>query len=264
MKSFRHFAFLTVKIVFSVALVVLTGIFVLPGCSSAEKKADASTPEGSYKLGEEFEKDERFEEAVARFAEVKNKHPYSRFATLSELKIADIQFKRENFIEAQNAYQLFKDFHPKHPQIDYVTFRLALSYFNQLPSTIDRDLALAEKSILSFDETMSSYPNSTYVAEAREKKQAALKMLAEKELYVAAFYVRHEKYDSALRRFEGVLKTYPNVGFDAQALFGAAHSAFEIGEKERAEQHAKNLYRLFPDSGEAKRAKNEFGKYGAA
>jgi outer membrane protein assembly factor BamD len=234
----------------------------LVGCASVEK-VDASTPEGAYKLGEEFEKDERYEEAISRFSEVKNKHPYSRFATMSELKIADIQYARENYIEAQSAYQLFKDFHPKHPQIDYVTFRLALSYFNQLPSTIDRDLSLADKAILYFDETTNSYPNSSYVAEAREKKQDALKMLAEKELYIANFYEQHQKYDSALKRFEGVVKAYPNLGFDAKAMFGGALCAFEIGEKERGEQLYKNLNSLYPDSDEAKRAKNDFGKYGA-
>ena len=150
------------------------------GCSSAEK-LDTATPEGAYKAAEELEKDERYEEAIQKFTEVKNKHPYSRFATLAEMHIADVQFKREAYIEAQNAYQLFKDFHPKHPQADYVTFRLGLSYFNQLPSTIDRDLSLADKSILYFDEVINSFPSSQYVAEAKTKRDAALKMLGDKE-----------------------------------------------------------------------------------
>jgi outer membrane protein assembly factor BamD len=234
---------------------------VLTGCATNET-VDASTPEGAYKIAEDLEKDERYEEAIAHYTDVKNKHPYSRFATMAELKIADVHFKREAFIEAQNAYQLFKEFHPKHPQSDYVTFRLGLSYFNQLPKTIDRDLSVAEKAILYFDETINSYPNSQFVAEAKSKRQDALKMLAEKEMYVANFYFKRKKYDSALKRFETVLKTYPNLGFDSQALFGAAQSAFESGEKERGLQHLKNLNSLFPTSDEAKRAKNELQKYG--
>ena len=236
--------------------------FLFSGCSSAET-VDTSTPEGALKVAEDYAKDERYEEAIAKFAEVKNKHPYSRFATLAELKVADLHFQREAYIEAQNAYQLFKEFHPKHPQIDYVTFRLALSYFNQLPDTIDRDLTLAEKAILYFDETINSYPSSEYVKEAREKREAALKMLAEKELYVADFYEKRKNYDSAMKRFEAVLKSYPNLGFDARALYGAAQAAFESGEKDRGSQHLKNLYSLYPSSDEAKRARDEFTKYGA-
>lgn len=231
------------------------------GCSSAEKY-DTSTPEGAFKAAEELENDERFEEAVQKFAEVKNKHPYSRFATLAELKIADVHFKREAYIEAQNAYQIFKDFHPKHPQADYVTYRLALSYYNQLPESIDRDLSLADKAILYFDEVINSFPASEFVADAKDKRASALRMLTEKEIYIARFYFIRDMYDSALKRYEYVLKTYPNLGYDSTALFGASKSAFETGEKDRGLQHYKNLNSLFPSSEEAKRARSEFGKYG--
>jgi outer membrane protein assembly factor BamD len=228
-------------------------------CTSAEK-LDTSTPEGAFKQAELFEKDERYEEAIQKFSEVKNKHPYSRFATEAELRIADLQFKRDSFIESAAAYQLFREFHPKHPRVDYVTFRLALSYFNQLPPTIDRDLAVADKAILYFDEVLSSYPSSEYVTEARNKRGEALRMLAEKEMYVANFYTKRKIYESALKRYEYLLKTYPNVGLDAEALYGAANSAFKSGERERGQQHLKNLYSLYPSSDEAKRAKNEFEK----
>lgn len=226
------------------------------GCSSAEKY-DSSTPEGAYKQAEEYEKDQRYEEAIAKYAEVKNKFPYSKLATQAELKIADVNYDREAYIEAQSAYQLFKEFHPKHPKSDYVTFRLAMSYFNQLPSTIDRDLTVAEKAILYFEEVLDSYGGSPHATEAREKRTAALKMLAEKELYIANFYTKKKMFDSALKRYETVLKTYPNLGLDAAALFGAARSALKIGERERGQQYLKNLYALFPNSAEAQRAKNE-------
>ena len=233
----------------------------LSGCSSAEK-IDTSTPEGAFKLAEEFEKDERYEEAIQKFADIKNKNPYSRFAAMSELKIADLQYKRESYIEAQNAYQLFKDFHPKHPQIDYVTFRLAMSYFNQLPTSIDRDLTMADKAILYFDEVINSYPTSTYVAEAKQHKTDALKMKAEKELYIAHFYFIREMYDSALKRFEGILDKFPGLGFEPRALYGAAKSAFESGEKEKAKQFYNSLKSLYANSDEAKKANGEFSKYG--
>ncbi len=226
------------------------------GCSSGEKY-DTSTPEGAFKQAEEYEKDERYEESIAKYSDVKNKFPYSKLATQAELKIADVNFKREAFIEAQSAYQLFKEFHPKHPQSDYVTFRLALSYFNQLPATIDRDLTVAEKAILYFDEVIASYPNSPHVPEAREKRGTSMKMLADKEMYIANFYAKKKMFDSAMKRFETVLKKYPNVGLDAQALYGAARSAFKSGERERGQQHLKNLYSLFPNTDEARRARGE-------
>jgi outer membrane protein assembly factor BamD len=243
------------------SLCALTSLSLV-GCSTIET-IDTSTAEGAFQQAEGYEKDERFEEAIQKFAEVKNKHPYSKFATSAELRIADIHFKREAYVEAQSAYQIFKEFHPKHPQSDYVTFRLGLSFFNQLPETSDRDLSIADKAILYFDETIRTFPSSTFVAEAREKRTAALKMLAEKELYVADFYVKRKNCASALKRFEEVLKTYPNLGYDPRALYGATKCAFESGERERAIQHYKNLISLFSGSDEAKRAKDEFKGLGA-
>lgn len=250
----------SMKLVNFPVLILASLIFCL-GCSSSEK-FDTSTPEGAFKAAEALEKEERYEEAIPRFQEVKNKHPYSRFATEAELKIADIHYAAESFEEAQATYQLFKEFHPKHPRIDYVTFRLGMSFYMQLPDTIDRDISLAEKAVLYFDEVVRNYPTSPHAAEAQEKRTASLKKQAEKEMYIANFYFIRDMYDSALKRFEVVLKTYPNLGFEPKALYGAAKSAFEVGEKDRAEQHSKNLRAAFPESSEAKQAASEFRKYG--
>ena len=241
-----------------ISLLVLPVSFATTGCSSTPK-IDPATPEGAYKLAEEYEKDERFEESVAKYTDVKNKHPYSRFATLAEMKIADVQFKRDAFIEAQYAYQTFKDLHPKHPQIDYVTFRLGLSIFNQLPSTTDRDLSLATKAILYFDEVLTSYSQSQYAKEAGEKKNEALRMLADKELYIANFYLKKKQYGSALGRYESLLRQYGNiVDFGPPALYGAAVSAKETGDRDKQNRFVNTLLTQYPGSSEASKAKSEF------
>ncbi len=243
------------------ALFLVASVSPLIGCSTADT-TDTSTPEGAMKVADEYAKDDRYEEAIAKYSDVKNKFPYSRLAAEAELKIADINFSRESYIEAQNDYQLFREFHPKHPKSDYVTFRLAMSYFNQLPTTVDRDLSLADKAILFFDDEIKNYPSSKFTEESKKHRDEALHMLASKEIYIARFYDKHKKYDSAEKRYEGLLKTYPNIGFDAQALYGAANAAFQQGDKDRTSQHLKNLYSLFPDSNESKRAKNEFKQLG--
>lgn len=208
-------------------------------------------------MGEKFERDERFEEAINQFGQVKNKYPYSKLATEAELRIADIHFKREEFVEAQNSYQTFKELHPSYSKADYVTFRLALSFFNQLPSTIDRDLSVAERAILYFDEVMQTYSRSEYVKEAADYKEKALKMLAEKEYYIGHFYLIRDYFESALGRFEGLLVKYPRLGFDAQALYGAAFSAYKLKEPEKARTYYERLNAEFPTSAEIEKARRE-------
>src|SRR5438132_955753 len=136
---------------FALFLIIPIAMSLHIGCSSVQV-ADPNSAEGMFKIAEELEKDERFEESITKFNELRNKHPYSRYSTEAELRVADIHYKKEAFIESATAYQLFKDFHPKHPRSDYVTYKLAMSYFNQLPSTIDRDLGPAHKAIQFFSE----------------------------------------------------------------------------------------------------------------
>lgn len=238
--------------------IVAIVFLALCGCSSM-KAVDTNTAEGAYALGEKYQKDERFEDAIVQFNQVKNKHPYSKLATEAELRIADIHYEREDFIEAQNGYQTFKELHPTHPRIDYVTYRLAMSFYMQLPSSIDRDLQLAQRAITYFDEVIQSHSTSEFAAQAKENKLKALRMLAEKENYIAHYYFKRDFYLSALGRYEELMKNYPDQGFLAEALYGAAVSAFEIKELTKAKEYYDQLLHEFPSSQEAARARSRLG-----
>jgi outer membrane protein assembly factor BamD len=224
-------------------------------CSSSEKNSD--TPEGLYSIAEELEKDDRNEMAITRYTEVKNKFPYSAYATRAELAIADVHYKTESWPEAQVSYQTFRELHPTHAKIDYVIFRTGMSFYQQLPETVDRDLTLAKDAIVAFDDVLRRYPASEYVAESKEKKEDCLKRLAGKEEYIAEFYFKRAAYISALPRFEGILRTYPNLGFDANALSKAAISANRADQKDKARRYLGILRDKFPDSGELAAARKE-------
>jgi outer membrane protein assembly factor BamD len=230
----------------------------LTGCSSGEK-LDSNTAEGSFKIAEGYVKDERYEEAIAQFNTVKNKFPYSVLATEAKLRIADVQFKREDYVEAQTAYQTFKEMHPSHAKIDYATYQLGLSLYHQLPPTIDRDLSIADKALLYLDEVVTSYPNSPFVKPAQEHKNKILRMLAEKELYIADFYFIRDKFDSALVRYAGLLNSYPNSEFAPKALRGAAISAHRLKDTAKAQAFLNELASRFANSKELRDAKKEIG-----
>jgi outer membrane protein assembly factor BamD len=228
------------------------------GCSSPEKNAD--TPEGAFAIAQEYEKDERYDLAIQKYQVIRNKYIYSKYALMAELAIADCYYKQESFPEAQIAYQAFKDFHPKNAQADYVTFRLAMSYFKQLPTSIDRDLSLAGQAVSHFDELIHNYPQSQYIKEAQENKIAALKMLAEKEIYIADFYFRKGNYASALGRYENEFAKYPGLGFDEIALSKAAISAARNGQQEKAKELLARLKAKFPTSSELESTEREVNR----
>lgn len=235
-------------------LFIFTILSFLSGCASDEKNAD--TADGAFKIAKEYDDAERYEIAIQKYSDVKNKFPYSSYATLAELAVADVQYKRESYPEAQIAYQNFRDLHPKHPKIDYVIFRTGMSYYLQLPETIDRDLSLATDAIYSFNELIKTFPNSEFFREAKEKREQAYVMLAEKELYIADFYYKHSKYDSALLRYESAYKKYSGFGLDPRALLGAVRSAAKMKDAVKQKAYSNLLVTRFGQSEEAKKVKN--------
>jgi len=230
---------------------------ITAGCVS-EPKVNTNTPEGLFTLGEFYQKQERFEEAINQFKAVSSKFPYSKLATEAELRVADCYYKKEEYIEAFNAYKTFKELHPKHPQIDYVTYFAAESIREQLPSTVDRDLSQATQAINYYEEIVTVYPNSKYAAESKEKRFKLIGMLADKELYIADFYYRREKYLGALTRYDIFLQMFPQNTKVPHALLGAARSAKQLNQPEKIPQYVERLIADHGGSSEAKQAKSEF------
>lgn len=243
----------------AVKILKLLFIFIffnfLFSCSSEEKKAD--TPEAAFKIAKEYEDSERFLVAIQRYNDVKNKFPYSSYATEAELAIAEVHFKNEDYPEAQISYQNFRELHPKHSKIDYVIFRTGLSYFLQLPETIDRDITLANDAIYSFDELIKKFPNSQFVMEAQDYRRKSYTMLNEKELYVADFYFKQKQYDSAALRYISSYKKYPDFGLQPRSLAGVIRSSAKLNDDEKQKTYKDLLMTQFPESKEAKEIKRE-------
>jgi outer membrane protein assembly factor BamD len=203
-------------------------IFALVHCSTTDKK-DSETPEAIFAKAQELEKEDRLEEAIKKYNDVKNKFPYSKLASQAELAIADTYFKQESFPEAQASYVTFRELHPKHPQIAYVIYRIGLSVFNQLPETIDRDLSLANQAITIFEEVIKNYSTSEYIPGAQKKKDICLKMLAEKEVYIANFYFKKGHYETANKRYLESFNKHGIIGFNTESLEFAIASADKVG-----------------------------------
>ena len=244
----------TLRVIFLLSLV----INILVGCSSEEKKAD--TPEGAFAIAEDFAKEDRFDIAIQKYTDVRNKFPYSPFALKAELAIADTYYKKESFPEAQISYQSFRDLHPTHPKIDYVIFQIAMSYYSQLPETVDRDLTLAHDAISAFDEIITRYPKSEHFVVSQEKKNECLKKLAEKELYIAEFYFKKNQCDSALPRLEGLLKNYPRLGLEPGALKLAGICAHKLNLPEKTRGFFSRLEREFPQTSDYFDLKKELAR----
>ncbi len=186
--------------------IVLMFVLVLASCAT-KRPEGATEAEVLYKEAKDLFSKSRFIQTTEKLNQIRSQFPYSYYATYAELMQADVLFAQENYPEAASAYILFKDFHPKYNDIGYVLFRISESFYQQLPSTFDRDLSAGIEAIKYYNELLQNYPNTEYVKDAREKIKKIEDMIAKKEIYIADFYFRTEDFKAAKARYEEILKT---------------------------------------------------------
>ena len=223
----------------------------------------ANTVDEYYAQALDDLKNQHFQEAVDAFENIKARYPYSKYAALSDLRIADTWFEREQFIEAIDAYRSFLKYHPTHAEVSYAMFRIAESYRKQIPTdwfilppSAEKDQASTRMAISAYRDVLTRYPTSEYAEKAQEALDGCRRKLADHEMYVASFYYKREKYLAAALRAEGVLRDYPGLGLDAEALYVAGTSRYYTGELKEARTFLTQLTMQFQDSSQAKKAKS--------
>ncbi len=209
------------------SLVLFLILMFLGACSSDEQKGRTEA-ESLFKEAQSLIKAERYILANEKLNQIKTQHPYSYYATPSELLQAEVLFKQESYVESAASFILFRDFHPKHEKIPYVIFMIGESYFNQLPTTIDRDLDSAVEAIKYYEEVIAKYPDSKYVKDAKGKIGDCKKMLRQKELYIADFYFKTKVYQGARYWYEEILANNPKQKDKQHSMFRIVASSAEM------------------------------------
>lgn len=239
------------------------------GCTAFETNLQdaevdyAETAKANFDQGEKAFTDGRYAEAVKFFEHTKNKFPYSKFAVLAELRTADAHFAREKWIEAADAYKIFVRFHPRHEQVAYATYRVALAYSKEIgqdvwwmPTAVEKDQSAAKDAIRAFDEYLARFPDDENAAEAKKLRIEARARLAENDLYAARFYEEREKWKGAMWRYQRVANEFGDTPRAAAALLRAAQIADEkLADLTVSEQLYQQLVREHPAAPEADDAK---------
>lgn len=196
---------------------VLLGV-IYGGCASTPDVKEVPTAETYYNRGLEslepkrrllFFKTVDYPIAISNFQEVIDNYPYSEFATLAELQIADVHFERRAYAEAASYYQDFVELHPRHEMVPYALFRNGLCSFEQM-GTLDRDQGATREAVSHFRTLLERYPSFESRGEARLRLQEAEDLLAHVDIEVGKFYFDQGEYHAATERFRRALTQFPS------------------------------------------------------
>jgi outer membrane protein assembly factor BamD len=218
-------------------------LLIIAACSS-DKPKGRTEAEVLFKEAEELVAADRFILATEKLNAIKTQHPYSFYATPAELMQADVLFLQESYVESAAAYLLFRDFHPRHEKIAYVIFRIAESFYKQIPDTIDRDLEPALEAIKYYDEIMTKYPDSSYKKDAEKRISRAKKMLRQKDQYIADFYFKTDKFAPARYWYLDMLENHQDPSTRKHAMLRTILATFELKEWQPCLDYIEKFYQL--------------------
>ena len=207
-------------------------------CSSTKPEGSTEAETLYYEIMSNY-KGKRYLLALEKISTFRSKYPYSFYIAEIELLRADIFYSQENYIEAVDAYLSFRDFHPKHDKLDLIEWRVAESFFLQLPSTVDRDLTPALSALDSYQDLIKKFPGSEYSKKSVERIKTLEKMLENKELYIADFYFRTKDYQSASYRLEKIILTSRDIETKKLSLEKLVLSYVKLKQREKCEEKVK-------------------------
>jgi outer membrane protein assembly factor BamD len=173
----------------------------------------------------------KYQKAIEKFEQLKDNYPFSKYAILAELKIADAHYQREEYEDAVFAYENFEQLHPRNEAVPYVIYQIGRCYYDQI-GTLDRDQTSAQKALETFQRLLKQFPRDQYSTRAAEHIKTAQKSLAGHSYLVGVFYYKTKHYKAALHRFMSIISEYPDVGYHQKALEYIARCEASIAGEE--------------------------------
>jgi outer membrane protein assembly factor BamD len=226
----------------SVPPVLVALLALLAGCSTISdwiRQRPQPLPPASdlYTLGETELSRSRYSEARAAFQKIVERHPQSIYAPRARFLLGEAYFRESEWDKAIKEFDTFLSFYPRHQIADLVQYRLALSYYDQM-KPVEQDQAITQKAMDAFKVLVRQYPDSRYAADGLAKIEICRGRLAQKELWVASYYLNQGNTIAARQRLEGVIKDYPRTLVIPEALF-------RLGEVYAADGRARDAQETF-------------------
>lgn len=222
----------------------IASIFLMTYTSCEDKEVNSNDPAAAFADAREYYDDENYDIALQKLGEFKSRFPYSKYAALAELFIANSNFELGNYEIAAVDYKQFIKLHPKHQKAPFAMFRVGESYWIDAPENIDRDQDLTVKAIEEWQTLISTYPDSQYTKRALAKIELGERRIAESQQFVADFYCKMEIYHACAYRFISILEAHSKYSdIKRHALVQAGEALILLAELKKDKPDSdKNIF----------------------
>ena len=222
-------------------------ILILASCSKEEarksvikeKSLDLQVLE-TYEEGMNYLEEGDALYAASKFNETELLFPQSEWAPKSALMAAYAYYSQDYLKDAIAELDRFLKVYPKHKNLDYVYYLLAVSYYEQIVDE-KKDLQSIIKAKQYFEIVIRDYQKTSYALDAEFKIDLINDILAAKEMYIGRYYFEKKKWISAINRFQTIINDYETTIYAEEALHRLVEVHYIIGLKDEGKKYAKLL-----------------------
>ena len=178
--------------------------------------------------------------AAKKFNEAEILFPQSNWAPKSALMAAYSYYIQDYYGDAVAELLRFKKVYPKHQNLDYANYLLAICYYEQIVDE-KKDLQSIILAKETFGLVIENYPNTEYAIDSEFKIDLINDILASKEIYIGRYYFEKKKWIPAINRFRTVVDEYDTTIYVEEALHRLVEVYYTIGLTSEAQKYAKLL-----------------------
>ncbi len=175
--------------------------------------------------------------ASKKFSEAEGMLPQIDWASKSALMSSYCLYNINFYQEAVLNLERFIRIYPASPYISYAHYLIAISYYEQILDE-DKDiqpLLLSKKKIEVY---LERFPDTDYAIDLKFKLDLVINQLAAKELLIARYYIKNEKWIPAINRLKIIVEKYDKTIFIEEALHRLVEIYYKIGLENEAKSAA--------------------------
>jgi outer membrane protein assembly factor BamD len=178
--------------------------------------------------------------AAKKFKEVESLLPQSKWAVKASLMASYADYNRSAYSLAIFSLERHIKNYPADKNLPYAHYLIAICYYEQILDE-KKDLDPLLKAKKKFEFIMENFPDTDYGTDARFKLDLIVDQLAAKEMSIARFYMRTEKWIPAVNRLKLVIEKYDTTVFVEEALHRLVEVYYKLGLENEAKQAASIL-----------------------
>ena len=175
--------------------------------------------------------------AGKKFKEVESLIPQSDWASKASLMASYSDYNRTAYSNAIFNLERHIRNYPADKNVPYAHYLMAICYYDQILDE-KKDLGPLLKAKEKFEFIIKTYPDTDYAIDAKYKIGLIIDQLAAKEMSIARFYMKTEKWIAALNRLKIVVEKYDETVFIEEALHRLVEIYYRLGLTEESKQAA--------------------------